>query len=915
MNEPTWESTQAASAALPELASAPSWDQTIGAEEYEGVVPALKAGAAGAARSASFGLSDQFLVRSGLVKPETLKALEEFQPEATMAGQVAGVAGAILAPEVGGALGLLGAPTKAVLEAGAAAGKAARPLAEGLLASASPAVKKIISTAAELGVGSALEGAAYGLGQSVSEQALGDPYLNAEKVVSNVGMSALLGAGFGTTFGALKGAIQVKYPAFLNGSDKAAIDAGNFEKTIEHSDLPEDQKSNIFKWLTKKRPNASEIEKFATEEGLPIIKPQLSDNEIVEKSWDMLLHSPSIPGIKQQQIASEAWLGATKTLDNALGEGAALSKNEMGNAFIKGFSEQIEQQAAPIKALYNEIEPYKQAITVKDTSTNRIANNVRKLLKEKSLIKNTPAHGFVNTMADGLETLESLQDLRNFRTSMWGAAGNDTTLKHLAGIITEKLESLEMRAIKNFAEKEMKTTEAKQKILDLISKSDDAATQWKSLRNNMEALGDVFGKRRIYGPQDFLDFLNDGVTAEKLASKVWQREDARFMSFLQKEYPTQFEQAKQFRINQIRQSATSSDGRINPKAIFKAINKMEPEERSFLFSPAQLNKIKGAESYLNSFPRNFNPSGTEYTRLFGEFMKGGQETIRGNIRDYALDKIISNVEKFDPFAAQSVQALATLERLGNKSNTAIKSAVNNIFSEGSGRGGGFIASTLEERRKEYEKQKPVLSELNTDVEKLITKISKSTEVIAGVAPNHARSIQSTMANASRLLYEKMPGNNIPTKALSEPYEPSDAEVSKWYKYFHAVQEPASVLKQVSNATITPEAMEALRVVYPKLLHDMQKQVMEKLIDHSHKNKKLPYRTKLSLSMFLGSDLVNSLDPVSMLSNQNVMATATQNKNANRTAQMMRVNQKGLDNMEVSNRFLTPMQKSAQRKDT
>lgn len=915
MSEPSWESTQPASAALPELASTPTWEQTLGSEEYEGVVPALKAGAAGAARSASFGLSDQFLVRSGLVKSETLKALEEFQPEATIAGQVAGVAGAILAPQVGGAAALLGAPTRAVLGAGAAVGKAAVPLAEGLLAASSPAVRKIVATAAELGVGSALEGAAYGLGQSVSEQALGDPDLNAERVASNIGMSALLGAGIGATFGAVKGAIQVKYPAFLNGSDKAAIEAGNFEKTIEHSDLPEEQKGNVFKWLTKKRANASEIEKFAASEGLPVIKPQLSDNEIVEKSWDMLLHSPSIPGIKQQQIASEAWLGATKTLDNTLGSGAALSKKEMGDAFVKGFSEQIEQQAAPVRALYNEIEPYKQAITVKDTSTNRIANNVRKLIKEKSLIVDTPAHGFVNTMANGLETLESLQDLRNFRTSMWGAAGNDTSLKHLAGVITEKLESLEMRAIKNFAEKEMKTPEAKQKIIDLIAKSDDASTQWKSLRNNMEALGDVFGKRRIYGPQDFLDFLSDGVTAEKLASKVWQREDARFMSFLKKEYPTQFEQAKQFRINQIKQAATSPEGKLSPKAIFKAINKMQPEERAFLFSTAQLQKIKGAEAYLNSFPRNFNPSGTEYTRLFGEFMKGGEETIRGNIRDYALNKIVSNVDKFDPFAAQSVQALATLERLGNKSNAAVKSAVNSIFSEGSGKGGGFIASTIEERRKEYDKQKPLLSELNNDVDKLISKIGQSTDAIAAVAPNHARSIQSTMANATCLLYDKMPGNNVPQKALSDPYQPSDAEVSKWYKYFHAVQDPASVLKQVSNATITPEALEAVKVVYPKMLHDMQKQVMEKLIDHSHKGKKLPYKTKLSLSMFLGSDLVNSLDPMSMVANQSVLSTATQNRNANRTSQMMRVNQKGLDNMDVSNRYLTPMQKSAQRKDT
>lgn len=58
-------------------------------------------------------------------------------------------------------------------------------------------VGKILAGAVGQAVGSGIEGAAYGLGQSVSEQALGDPDAMGEKLVSNVGWSALLGGGLG----------------------------------------------------------------------------------------------------------------------------------------------------------------------------------------------------------------------------------------------------------------------------------------------------------------------------------------------------------------------------------------------------------------------------------------------------------------------------------------------------------------------------------------------------------------------------------------------------------------------------------------------------------------------------------------------------------------------------------------------
>lgn len=140
----------------------------------------LAAGLAGAARGATLGLSDQVLTKSGAVSPEALSALEKYNPISSGLGNVAGAVGSAF-------LGDEAAPVNLVGKVGAGAAEA---LGGG--------------TTAKL-AGSALEGAFYGLGQTATEQALGDPDLTAQKVVANVGLGALLGASGSGVFQGIAG--------------------------------------------------------------------------------------------------------------------------------------------------------------------------------------------------------------------------------------------------------------------------------------------------------------------------------------------------------------------------------------------------------------------------------------------------------------------------------------------------------------------------------------------------------------------------------------------------------------------------------------------------------------------------------------------------------------------------------------
>lgn len=221
-----------------------------------GAGTAIKAGLAGAARGLTFGGSDVALTESGAVAPETLAGLQKYRPGWSGAGEAGGVIGGIaFAPEAE-----IAGVARTALEAAQATGDAAkiaaakiamkaakevvpelsqasllnpvgalstvsRIVAEKATPEASSFVGQILSKAAGQALGSGIEGSAYGLGHSVSESALGDPDAMGEKLVSNIGWSALLGGGLGGLIGAgevaIPGSLQAAKDAIVGVKDAA----------------------------------------------------------------------------------------------------------------------------------------------------------------------------------------------------------------------------------------------------------------------------------------------------------------------------------------------------------------------------------------------------------------------------------------------------------------------------------------------------------------------------------------------------------------------------------------------------------------------------------------------------------------------------------------------------------------------
>ncbi len=165
----------------------PGLDEFVSPEEVYGTGPQQTlAGVEGVLRGATLGGSDVAERALHLSTPEAMLGRREANPWTSGIGTAAGATGTAMLTG-GGSL-----------------------IAEGLGGGA---------LAGAIGLGT--EGVVFGLGNTVSDAALGDPDLNAQKVLSHIGWGAALGAGLGAITGGLG--------AFSPRAGEAVLDALNAE--------------------------------------------------------------------------------------------------------------------------------------------------------------------------------------------------------------------------------------------------------------------------------------------------------------------------------------------------------------------------------------------------------------------------------------------------------------------------------------------------------------------------------------------------------------------------------------------------------------------------------------------------------------------------------------------------------------
>lgn len=383
------------------------------------------AGAAGVARSATFGLSDLIAKSVGLEKD--METLRKENPKATLTGELVGA----FAP-IPGAVG------KA---ATSLAGKALQGIPE-----ATSVIGKISRSAAEMGLGSVIEGAAQGIGQGITEASLGDP----NKVVENMFFNTTLGAGMGGVIGGLFGGV--------GKAGSIAVKAGT-EKLGEI--LPVAAKEIADKTITPG------LRLFGRGDASDNFQELLRDPDLT-KIFDPATNK-AIEQLKEESLVAFAGLKSDfKAAKNEVTTKLGVAVNDekaVVNQLRDQYQEAVRQGRAKVLTITQETETaYQKALKTAQVDLKQVSKQTEKLIKG-AIEQNA------GDMLGAMRTVENLikKEQEEFKTALLGMT------KPARGVSSKALDNVE-NTVKILGEK-IGTQQSKVVANDLLS---DVYTQFGS---------------------------------------------------------------------------------------------------------------------------------------------------------------------------------------------------------------------------------------------------------------------------------------------------------------------------------------------------------------------------------------------------------------------------------------------------
>lgn len=949
-------------------------------EQYGGTLNEAATALEAAAGTATFGISRHLENSLNITTPEAQRMRHETNPEAATIGDVVGIGGSLLS-------GNESVPIKALSKITHGISEAALPAVSKFASKiinpeTSPMISKILSKAGAGALGSAVEGAAFGLGQSVNEDALGDSNALGEKLISNVGWGSALGGGFGALLGPLsvKGAKASTVQSALQddiassaessrplaavgdiateGAQPAqglAVDASaespfkDLPRSLEDirqsvdaagSELPKDLPSgqllrDAVDTLPdlQYKPHNLQYESL-TDKGLrdyykTFLEAQgddakaLRDYEALQKQEGVSKLGKTLDMLAPEKITNADPVSAGNKLADSFVEQYEAEKKELAPAF-KQFDEAAKGTSADAGNVILKLQDSGMGIDaenlIKISDDGKFS--VDKYSPEMSISKNT--HGAISDLVKVLNKEPSISQLRNVREAMRDRltlAKGPRDEAQIGSIRKVLMDEMEERVAKGTADQSVRDTfkryavnEQKRGILEKIlggSVSDKAAFN-KAIKPE-DVLDKIFSNSNsVAAAKDLLGSKFDQVTADYLAGKVAGMTDnakngfssQKFSSFLRTKGP------------ELAEAFAEKPGELKRIRALTDYMRILPDAPSV--NPSGTAKTLNILQRISTIGKVLNPKQTIID--FGEKLAEKSEAARqkSTIQEILKGQSLKAAQMSADESIGHYSALAKLERAAQNTTNIITNAAKSIFSgavSAAQSGAGFLGSRLAPNHAgEKKKTQDViaqLNELNNNPEQFINHLESASKAIYPFAPKAAQGIQQTMTTAVQYLQSKAP-QAVDPRPLAPKLEPSKFELAQFERHYNAVENPTSVLHQIKNCSLTPEALESVKTVYPKLYDQMSAIVMHELTDHVAKNgvESIPYKTKLGLSMFLNQDLDHTLGQMAIASNQmtfiNHAVAPQQGKNQPKSTQG------GLAKIDSSNRLLTPGQASNQR---
>lgn len=798
-----------------------------------------------AAKSATLGLSTGLQVAAG-VDPAEITARKEANPNAAIAGDVAGVVAPTL---LGGGL----------LQAGGRA---------------------VMGSAAKVGVGKlgqrvareAAEGAIYQAGDEVSKAFLRDPNQTSESIAGNIGISSVLSGGMGAAF---------------HGGEKLLAPLWTATKGAQLSKLITKVKDR-----TDGISGVGELDDLARQAGFeidPAIKASMSEEGAPLAAN---LREAATPSGRKYQSQLEAFykdasdnsLAAIGRTPKDIANISELSAYEQGVSVRDALSKEIDTIYAPVAKEYDSIKKAVEGKTVPAESIPVIQDRLARLAIESgsAVRPGSDEALMMKSIMKDIQNVKTLQDFEIFQSSVNADMGAKQMFSLRSKVMKELRDQEEMMIGQTLGK------DAPQ----LIESYADARAGYRDMMDKIDLLSDRLRPGRFSGPKGFITALKE-MSPEDVLRRMDVAKDVDLAKHLTQNFPEALRGVKDAKLNDIVKKAALSpravEGSIDMRVLHKQLDALSPEMRDLLLAPEQKETLSAIRRIVESTPERINPSGTakaldgKLSALGGgsaglvfDLMTGspGVFTLLGatakllgrDVPDATKLAILKVIGTDGPVDAVAFKALVSSAEQAYKAAKAMKAATKAVLKPGAGR----IAEALTTAElKDIDKEVQLATE---SPEHVMEKVSQTSSYL----PDHAVATGAMASNVVNYLSKLRPktGGVAP---LDPQRKPNAVEQARYERALSIAERPALVLQAVKDGSLTPNDIMDIGTMYPALYNQYKSMVMEQIAESQDKGIVHPYKQIVSLGLFMQMPLESSTQPGNMAANQALQMSLEANK--------------------------------------
>lgn len=803
--------------------------------------PVLAAGL-GTLRGASFGLSDVGLAGIDQAVPgvkQQVENLKEANPKASFGGEVGGVVGSSLLLPGGGLAGLasdVGAATTAKV-----AGQLGVDLGSNIAIDAAltggaktmSIASQLAARAAAKGAGSALEGALFSTGQTISEAALGNPEDAADNFVAN--------AGYGALFGGLIGGVPQVFGDLYRGK------VGGFAKGQISDGM------NSMNELTKAVQGAPDSAGDKLSQGFLEKEPA----EFRQKALDYS---------NNPDQAKTAFVDTITGLNKASNDlSYAISKDAKDN-LIKDFGEVEGLEAKKVAAdVFDTIKINKKAVQdilespdaeLHDRPTlNKIVALSNSALDKLDKFDHIESGGTVGDVFDILNKHRKEMDNFNQTYLKEGPANPLTGTKgYSKKIVNNVLGNLRQKLVNedSFGVLASTNKEINSAVKNFIDSNQNFVAKFgEKLKVN--------GKTQyVMSPTKISNFLNDQTALRNsIKDKVFENHFDAIQKLI--------DVTKNHNITDF-----FNDLPQNTKDVLNNAQQMKSSLQDIRAAVAGISKMQATTGARLSG----TIIGSQLGSMVGSVIGGPVGGHIGSAAGSAIGHMISS-----PLTRFKV--LTKIERaiLNNKNDTA--ETLNKFFSgepikagltKNAIRAGSLdtMAQTVANwnQRPDQKKADKVKSSVpkimhqitQTTPETMMNNVQSHLEGMSDAAPHVAMATSLAGLRALQFLQSKAPQNTLAGSDIipqNKPLPMSGMQENQIKRYIETITNPSDTVNKMVKNTLTADHIEALKAVYPSLYQQIQQQTVAAMTAN-HEN--ISYAKKLQVGTLLGVPTVAAMSP-------------------------------------------------------